>query len=59
MDIKCDNRNVEHSIIQMDNYLKSKGATPIGPLIQKTEYSVNEEGQLDIKPHASGQQLHT
>ena len=49
MDIKCDNRNVEHSIIQMDNYIKSKGATPIGPLIQKTEYSVNEEGQLDIK----------
>ncbi|MDO5150539.1 MAG: hypothetical protein Q4D76_14305 [Oscillospiraceae bacterium] len=49
VDIKCDNRNVEHSIIQMDNYLKSKGATPIGPLIQKTEYSVNEEGQLDIK----------
>lgn len=33
----------------MENYIKSKGATPIGPLIQKTEYSVNEEGQLDIK----------
>ena len=49
VDIKCDNRNVEHSIIQMDNYIKSKGVTPIGPLIQKTEYSVNEEGQLDIK----------
>ena len=47
--IKCDNRNVEHSIIQMDNYIKSKGVTPIGPLIQKTEYSVNDEGQLDIK----------
>ena len=49
MDIKCDNRNVEHSIIQMDNYIKSKGVTPIGPLIQKTEYSVNDEGQIDIK----------
>ena len=47
--IKCDNRNVEHSIIQMDNYIKSKGVTPIGPLIQKTEYSVNDEGQIDIK----------
>ena len=33
----------------MENYIKSKGGTPIGPLIQKTEYSVNEEGQLDIK----------
>ena len=49
MDIKCDNRNVEHSIIQMDNYIKSKGVIPIGPLIQKTEYSVNDEGQIDIK----------
>ena len=49
VDIKCDNRNVEHSIIQMDNYIKSKGVTPIGPLIQKTEYSVNDEGQIDIK----------
>lgn len=39
----------EHCVISMENYLKSKGATPIGPLIQKTEYSVNEEGQLDIK----------
>ena len=35
VDIKCDNRNVEHSIIQMDNYLKSKGATPIGPSFRK------------------------
>ena len=33
----------------MDNYIKSKGVTPIGPLIQKTEYSVNDEGQIDIK----------
>ena len=36
-------------VLHMENYIKSKGATPIGPLIQKTEYSVNEEGQLDIK----------
>ena len=36
-------------IFQIENYIKSKGATPIGPLIQKTEYHVNEEGQIDIK----------
>ncbi len=36
-------------VYQMENYIKSKGANPIGPLIQKTEYNVNEEGQLDIK----------
>ena len=36
-------------ILKMENYIKSKGAMPIGPLIQKTEYSINEEGQLAIK----------
>lgn len=36
-------------VLHMENYIKSKVATPIGPLIQKTEYSVNDEGQLDIK----------
>ena len=40
---------IDVKFVQMENYIKSKGATPIGPLIQKTEYSVNEEGQLDIK----------
>lgn len=37
------------TVIQMENYIKSKGAMPIGPLIQKTSYSINEEGQLDIQ----------
>lgn len=32
----------------INNYIKSKGASPIGPLIQKTEYNINEEGQIDI-----------
>lgn len=41
--------DINFLISKMENYIKSKGATPIGPLIQKTEYSVNEEGQLDIK----------
>ena len=36
-------------VLQMENYIKSKGAMPLGPLIQKTVYNVNEEGQLDIK----------
>lgn len=35
-------------VIQMESYIKSKGAMPIGPLIQKTSYSINEEGQLDV-----------
>lgn len=35
-------------VTQMDNFIKSKGAIPVGPLIQKTSYSVDEEGQLDV-----------
>ena len=35
-------------VLQMENYIKSKGSTPIGPLIQKTEYNVNDEGQIDV-----------
>ena len=36
-------------INRMEYYLKSKGAIPIGPLIQKNEYNINEEGKLEIK----------
>lgn len=36
-------------VTQIENYIKSKGATPIGPLIQKTLYHINDEGQLEIK----------
>jgi hypothetical protein len=41
--------NFSSAIIKMENYIKSKGAMPIGPIIQKTAYSVNEEGQFDIR----------
>lgn len=34
---------------QMENYIKQKGFMPIGPLIQKTSYSINEEGQIDVQ----------
>lgn len=36
--------DVNKQILKMENYIKSKGAMPIGPLIQKTECSINEEG---------------
>ena len=36
------------TVVKMDNYLKSKGAMPIGPLIQITVYSINENQQLEI-----------
>lgn len=40
---------LDKQVLQMENYIKSKGAMPIGPLIQKTKYLINEEGQLDVK----------
>lgn len=36
-------------VTQMENYIKSKGANPIGPLIQKTLYCVSEDGQPSVK----------
>ena len=47
MDIK--EMNFITTMTQIENFLKSKGAIPIGPLIQKTEYNVTDEGKLDIK----------
>ena len=40
--------DLETTVVKMDNYLKSKGAMPIGPLIQRTVYSINEDQQLEI-----------
>lgn len=42
------NINFDLIIQQMDNYIKSKGFLPIGPLIQKTMYKENEENQFDV-----------
>lgn len=50
--ILADVRNiVEFNRIaeNLNNYIKSKGATPIGPIIQKTVYDVNDDGQLEIR----------
>ena len=41
--------NIYEYICRIDTYLKSKGTSPVGPLIQKTEYHVNDEGQFDVK----------
>lgn len=36
-------------VSKMDSYIKSKGAVPVGPLIQKTSYSVDDEGKIDVQ----------
>lgn len=33
---------------QLENYIKSKGYMPIGPLIQYSSSKINENGELDI-----------
>jgi hypothetical protein len=43
-----ENINFDLIIQQMDNYIKSKGFLPIGPLIQKTVYKENEENKFDV-----------
>ncbi len=36
------------SVYQMENYIKSKGATPVGPLIQKSGVYINDKGQPSV-----------
>lgn len=48
MDLQTENV-IDNEVLKMENYIRSKGAMPIGPLIQKTSYSINEEGQLDVQ----------
>ena len=38
--------NILTVVSKMDNYIKSKGALPIGPLIQKNEFSIDHEGKI-------------
>ena len=43
-----DQSSFMNSVIKMENYIKSKGATPIGPIIQKTMYKIDDNGELEI-----------
>ena len=39
--------DINKVILQMDNYIRSKGIMPVGPLIQRMKTTINEE-ELDI-----------
>ena len=41
--------NADSIALQMENYVKSKGALPIGPIIQKTVHSMDDTGELNIQ----------
>jgi uncharacterized protein YecE (DUF72 family) len=43
-----DLSNFEKAVEQMENYIKSKGYQPLGPLVQYTTTNVNENGELDV-----------
>ncbi len=46
--IEEDFENFEKSVEQMENYIKSKGYQPLGPLVQYTTTNVNENGELSV-----------
>jgi uncharacterized protein YecE (DUF72 family) len=39
---------LEKLVSQMETYVRSKGAQPIGPLIQKTSVSADANGEVDV-----------
>lgn len=41
--------NLNKSVLMMENYIKSKGGTPIGPLVQYVLPKVSEDGLLDLQ----------
>lgn len=52
LSISIDDKNedsLEKILLMMDNYMKSKGANPIGPIIQHMDSIVNKEGDFVFK----------
>ena len=44
-----NDEDINNFVLKMENYIKSKGAILVGPLIQKTQYYVGDDGTLKIK----------
>ncbi|NLD48723.1 MAG: hypothetical protein GX660_16285 [Clostridiaceae bacterium] len=47
IDIK-QNEGIEKEVMQMENFLKNKGAQPIGPLIQYMDVEGSNEGEIKM-----------
>ncbi len=43
-----DLQNIDKVVYQMENYIRSKGAIPIGPVVQCTQIAVTEVGEVEI-----------
>lgn len=48
-EISHDNNLVNHTVIQMENYVRSKGMSSFGPLIQKNSSFINDDGKLEVR----------
>ncbi|MDR0919801.1 MAG: hypothetical protein LBM93_11265 [Oscillospiraceae bacterium] len=46
--INIQEDNIDLVALKMENYIKSKGVTPVGPLIQHTTVTHNANGQQEI-----------
>lgn len=44
-----DESPVNIEVERIDNFIKSKGSEPIGPIVQLNKSFVNEDGELDFK----------
>lgn len=44
-----DIENIDQLVYQQENYIKSKGALPIGPLVQCTEKTLDTNGEFHLK----------
>jgi hypothetical protein len=42
------NKGIDKEVLQMENYLKNKGAQPIGPLIQYTDVEAGNTNEVKI-----------
>lgn len=47
--INVDLEKIEKEVELMDNYIKTKGANPIGPLIQRIDTIITEENAINIQ----------
>lgn len=48
-EVTFSSNQIEQAILQMENYMRSKGVRAVGPLIQKNISYQNEDGQTEIK----------
>lgn len=44
-----DLEDIDRVMLQMDNYIRAKGARPLGPIIQYMKTIMTESGELDVQ----------